>query len=90
MKIIRSKCVFEIVNYRLNILQKLSKLTSWDQAKEFLHINGIRWFIVMPKENINWDAGFNSATFSSNGMALYDSGKAINMNFEKTQCLLTD
>jgi hypothetical protein len=75
LKMLGSQCVQETVTRRLSVLSDLSLIDDWPAARNFLHANGIRWYISTADENPRWDRDSMEAVFSSNGMSVYDTGK---------------
>lgn len=86
LKTTGSQCVREIVNTRMSTLRELSSMTSWPEARKILQSNGIRWFIVTSEEKPQWDLPLEFAVFSSNGVAVYDSGYSAGNIKIKPQC----
>ncbi len=82
----RSQCVREIVMKRFSVLKELSSIANWPDAKNFLQVNGIRWFLVPSTEKPMWDANLEFAVFSFNGISVYDAGHSANEIFTKPQC----
>jgi hypothetical protein len=75
LKMLGSQCVQETVKRRLSVLSDLSLIDDWSAARDFLHANGIRWYISAADDNPRWDRDSMEAVFSSNGMSVYDTGK---------------
>lgn len=86
LKMTSSQCIKQVVNERLSLLNQLSTLTNWAESKSFLQNNGIRWFLVTSEELPAWDPGLKSAVFSSNSIAVYDSGFAAGKALKKPEC----
>lgn len=68
-----SQSVRKIVSKRLDVLQELSSMNNWPDARKFLQTNGIRWFLVPSGEKPKWDSCLKNIAFSSNGLSVYDA-----------------
>jgi hypothetical protein len=81
-----SLCIQNLIKSRLDIFQILSSKASWDGAQKFLKSNGIRWFIVLSGEILEWDPNRTAAIFSSHGISLYDAGHPDKSIFNTPKC----
>jgi hypothetical protein len=86
LKMRGSQCVKEIVNKRLSLLNDLSVISSWIDAKIFLQNNGIRWYVSPVGAPPKWDANLKDIVFSSNGMSVYDAGHSASKVLIAPQC----
>lgn len=86
LQMMRSGCVQKIADTRLKVLKELLILDNWHNAQHFLQNNGVRWFLVLPGEKLQWDSARKFASFSSNGLTVYDAGHSANENFKNSQC----
>ena len=67
----RSECISRLVEDRIEVLNSISAANNWNEAKEILNANHIRWFITshLPK----WGGG-RSPDFFSNDVFVFDAG----------------
>ena len=73
LKMLDSQYIREIAMKRLCYLNELSSIANWSDAKKSLQENGIRWFVALPKENLNRDINREFSVFPTNGISVYDT-----------------
>lgn len=86
LKMKRSPCVQNIELNRMSLLQQLSSIDHWTDARKIMQSNDIRWFVLISGQKPKWDPELRFPVFSKHGVSIYDIGHSAKEIFSTLQC----